>query len=364
MHFTHLACAGAVMALAFACGSSSTDGATSPTTPPGSDADGGGTSSGGDGGGVGLDGGVAPQGSYAVDFGPVTAAAGEESTKCIVKRLGNPDSMHVGTVHNVLSQGSHHMIVYRVNDTAEVLTPFDCKPFTDTLDPTKGSTLMISQKKDDALVLPDGVAYTLDANQMIRIEMHYINPGAAPIQITSSSTFIPIDAAKVQHEADFLFIGTPDISIAPGQSTTVSEYITLPTEYDDVHFFAITGHEHQYGTDVVVASAASKDDPGTAVYDVPNWLWSEPATVQHDPPFSIPSGGGFHVSCSWNNTSASTVKFGESANDEMCFFWAYYYPSKGGAKVCAHTDQTGGAGVDACCPDTSSLVCAYLQNAN
>ena len=36
----------------------------------------------------------------------------------------------------------------------------------------------------------------------------------------------------------------------------------------------------------------------------------------------------------------SRSKFGESANNEMCFFWAYYYPSKG-AYVCVHTDAGG-----------------------
>ena len=357
MQFTHLACAAGAMALAFACSSSSTDSGT----PGAGTTNDGGASGGLDGGPIGLDGSVAPQGSYAVTFGPVDVAPGEESTKCIVKRLGNPGMMHVGTVHNVLSNGSHHMIVYRVTDTAEVLTPFACKPFTDTLDATKGSTLMISQKKDDALILPDGVAYTLDANQMVRIEMHYINPGAAPISVTSTSTFIPIDDAKFQNEADFLFIGTPDIQLAVGQSKTVSEFIKLPAEYEDVHFFAITGHEHQLGKNVVVKTATAKDDPGTSVYDVPNWLWSEPATVQHDPSFSIPANGGFNVSCSWDNTSGKPVKFGESANDEMCFFWAYYYPSKGGAKVCAHTDQVGGAGLDACCP-SDSIVCSYLKS--
>ena len=80
-----------------------------------------------------------------------------------------------------------------------------------------------------------------------------------------------------------------------------------------------------------MASGAS--DPGTSVYDVPNWKWSEPATVKHTPPFTIPTGGGFRFTCTWHNPesdpAAKPVQFGESANDEMCFFWAYYYPSVG-----------------------------------
>ena len=53
-------------------------------------------------------------------------------------------------------------------------------------------------------------------------------------------------------------------------------------------------------------------------------------------------------SCQYDNKSSQSVGFGESANDEMCFFWAYYYPSQG-SKVCFHTDQIAG-GIDMCCP--------------
>ena len=351
--------ASVVCVAAFACSTSSDPAASSSGGTSGSSGSSG--SSGDlDGGPIGLDGGPAPQGSYSLTFGPEPVPAGEEHTKCVVKRLANPTSMHVGTVHNVLGQeGSHHLIVYRVNDTVEQPTPFECKPFTDTLDPTKGSTLMISQKKDDALVLPEGVAYTLAAGQMVRLEMHYINPGAKPIVAQATSTFIPIEDAKFKDEADFLFIGTPDINLAAGESKTIGPmHIKLPADYNDVTFFAITGHEHQYGTNVLVSTATSKADPGTAVYDVKNWLWSEPATVQSK--FKLPAGGGFNFSCSYNNTSGSPVGFGESANNEMCFFWAYYYPSKGGAKVCVHSDQTGGNGVDACCP-ADNLICNYLK---
>src|SRR5580704_12615047 len=113
-------------------------------------------------------GGVPAGTTYSLSFGPVAVQPGEEHTKCLVLNLGNPQPIHVGSIHNVLSNGSHHMIVYRSTETVEQTTPVDCIPFTDTLDPTKGSTLMVTQKHDDTLQLPEGVAFTLDANQMIR----------------------------------------------------------------------------------------------------------------------------------------------------------------------------------------------------
>jgi hypothetical protein len=58
------------------------------------------------------------------------------------------------------------------------------------------------------------------------------------------------------------------------------------------------------------------------------------------------------------NTSEQSVGFGESANDEMCFFWAYYFPSQG-ARVCVHSDQVSG-GIDLCCP--GSPLCSLIEN--
>lgn len=60
---------------------------------------------------------------------PSTAVpAGGEKTKCVVLRLGNTEKVRIGAIHNKLGVGSHHLIVYRVNDTAEKLTPFECEP--------------------------------------------------------------------------------------------------------------------------------------------------------------------------------------------------------------------------------------------
>jgi energy-converting hydrogenase Eha subunit A len=293
-------------------------------------------------------------------FPTTMIAAGAENTQCVVVRLGNPAPLHVGAVHNVLGTSSHHLIVYRVNDTVEQPTPFDCQPFTDTLSPSKGSPLMVTQKHDDLLTLPSGVAYSLDANQMVRLEMHYINASGSPKEVTATTTMIPISDDDFRDEAGFLFIGNPDIRIAAkSQAKLGPTFFGLPSELAGVKFFAMTGHEHQLGTNVQIATSSNASDPGKMVYDVPGWTWSEPKTEVFDPPFTVPADGGFTFTCSWNNTTDRAVRFGESATDEMCFFWAYYYPSQG-SRVCIHTKQTTSNGGDICCPDNP--LCAFFDD--
>jgi hypothetical protein len=309
-----------------------------------------GTSTGGAGGGE----------SFSVTFDPVMINPGEENTKCVIKKLTNPTALHVGKIHNVLGQGSHHLIVYKTNDTMEQTTPFDCQPFADLLTPDKGSPLMITQKKDDLLELPPGVAFAIGAEQFVRLEMHYINTTSAPLEVTATTTLISMDEKDFKDEADFLFFGTPDIDIAPQSAATVGPiYIPLPSMLEGSKFFGFTGHEHHWGTGVTVGVTTGKTGADTMIYDPPSFSWSEPPTVYQDPPVTVPQGGGFHLTCKWQNNGTSSVKFGESANDEMCFFWTYYYPSKG-AFVCAHTDKYVPGGFDLCCP--GNALCSQVFN--
>jgi hypothetical protein len=260
-------------------------------------------------------------------------------------------------MRNLLSEGSHHLIVYRDNmDTTERPEPYECFPFTGALNLSgMVAPVMITQKIEDKLTLPDKVAYTFDANQMVRIEMHYINSTDQPIDVHATAEFYAVPESEIRDEANILFIGTPDIMIPGGAAMDIKTYFSpmrASLDLDDSKFFAITGHTHHFGTNVTVATAPTSGGTRKSVYQPAPFSWSEPETTVHRPEFKVPDGGGFDITCSYHNTSAQTVTFGESANDEMCFFWAYYYPSKG-SHVCVHTDRFGG--FDICCPDAGSL---------
>ena len=294
-------------------------------------------------------------------FPPINAPVGMEDTQCVVLDLGNTLPMHVHALHNILGTGSHHFIVYRGSAT-EVLnsTPTHCTPFVDTLSATSGSPLMITQRHDELLTLPGGVAYTLPPHQTIRLELHYINLTSAPLTLSPTAQLCPIPDSQFTDEADFLFIGNPDVNIPAHSTATLGPtFYPLDRQFGNAHFFAITGHTHALGTNVLVQTAGSATGPFVDVYNVPGWSWAEPATVTQTSPFMVPAGGGFNFTCDWNNTTSSAVTFGEHTTNEMCFFWAYYYPAHARAPhVCIHTAQYGGQNI--CCP--GSAVCNLISS--
>lgn len=326
-------------------GGTTTGTTTGDTTATGTTATGTGGASATGAGGAG--GGGTDLESYTVTWGPLEVPAGTDHTQCVTKRLGNPAELQVGSIHNVLDGVSHHLIVYKVADTEEQPEPYDCEPFQDTLDPSKGMPLMITQKAEEILELPQGVAFTLEPDQMIRLEMHYVNPGVEAETIEATSTMIAIAPGTFEHEAGFLFAGSVDVDVPPNAQTTLGpQHIEMPEELFGKSFFAFTGHVHKLGTDVTVGMTDA--DAVIPVYDVEGFEWSEPPTQYHEPPVILGEGEGFDITCAWNNTTNQAAGFGEQASDEMCFFWAYYYPSEG-SKVCASTEQVEG-GLDLCCP--------------
>ncbi|MEO8707168.1 MAG: hypothetical protein ABI867_44485 [Kofleriaceae bacterium] len=303
---------------------------------------------------------------YSVTWGPVTVQPGQENTQCIQVRLTNAAAIKVHQMHNVLGPGSHHLIVYRDDmTTEEQTTPFNCQPFTGALNPSgMVAPMMITQRSDDPLYLPEGVAYTMNPNQMMRVEMHFINATDNPIEATATVELYAAPEGSIHDEANILFIGSPDINIPAGGTATVDQFFTPKRAQLDLagaKFFAITGHTHQLGTEMTVDTATTNSGTDkVSVYAPAMFEWDEPATQTHKPEFTIPEGNqaGFQFKCVYNNPDGPRVGFGESANDEMCFFWAYYYPSQG-AHVCFHTQQLGG--LDVCCPDAGPQLCDMIN---
>jgi hypothetical protein len=310
--------------------------------------------------GAAAQGGAAGQSatSYAVHFGPLQVAAMTEDTQCVVVRLGNATAIHVGGIHNQLGPASVQMILSAVTDTAEQTTPFECTPFASLFSQVGMTPLMITQAPDEQLAFPAGVGVALAANQMMRIELHYANLSPTdPATVQATSTLTTMPDADFQSGASFLAVEDTDISIPPDSSFTLGPvFFAFPAQYASATFFAVTSEEHHWGTSAQLWSASGATDPGTSLYL--NTAWSMPPLTPLLPPVPGTAGTGLKLQCNWMSTVPATITAGQSANDELCLFVAYYYPSQG-PSVCVHTDRVAG-GLDVCCPGSSS--CASLAN--
>lgn len=320
---------------------SSSDGSSSDGSP--TDA-----STGGDGG-DGGDGGFVAR-VFSLTIPPVTGTAGAENTKCITKRLGNMGVVHIGALHTTIASGtSAELIVYKVDDTVESTTPTECTPFAFMAKADGGTALTFTQKADEVLQFPSQDGFTFADNQMIRLELHAVDPTGAGFGATATFTTMPDSA--YQQEVGMLVEGSVDVSINANQTAVLNQNLPAPSALAHAELIFLSGHQHQYGTALALGAL---DGGTTPLYD--NASWNDPALTTCTPVLPIEAGGTFGLTCNWNNVSSATVKFGFAANDEQCFFRAHYAPATE-SQVCVHSQQVGTQ--DTCCPSASGI-CAQL----
>jgi hypothetical protein len=254
----------------------------------------------------------------------VALSPGQETTVCVTLPLGNTTAKLLRRVHSVIETGSHHLVAYRVPaGTPAHTSPSPCEPFSDIL--AGASPVIIAESPDAELVYPDGVGLPVEANQMITLEQHFLNSGDSALQGTGSVEFELTDPEPGLAEANLLFWGPQQFRIQPRSRGSADLFHLVDA---GVHIFALTTHEHRFGTLATIEQAPSSTAPGSELYR--NTDWAHPPLATFEPALVFDGSAGLRVHCEWFNTTDDVVFPGLSAQtNEMCFFWAYYYPSTG-----------------------------------
>jgi hypothetical protein len=270
------------------------------------------------------------------EMGPISAQSGTETTQCITVNLKNAEGAFVRRFRADLGDGSHHMIVYTSSKTVEQPIPQDCNSFSGIL--AGEHPIFIAQQAHAELIFPTDdsgvpVGFEIQPNQMVKLEMHYINTTNAPIDVTGKISLDTVSLSTKVTKSDLAFWGTTQISI-PANSVGDTG-VRYQHALSGTKTFALTTHQHKLGTEMLVWYGDSANDPNKMmVADGKNW--ADPPLEIYAPPLDFPTNGanafstkGFAYQCKWNNTTPNTVTFGEGFNDEMCFLWEYYFPSQG-----------------------------------
>jgi len=262
-------------------------------------------------------------------IGPIHASPGEENTVCVTLRLSNATPVRIKAIRTHINAGSHHMILHKSDATEESLTPTPCRPFID-FDATS-SPLFIAQQPETALEFPPGVAYALGARQMVRIELHYVAYLATDVDVVGSVDLVLAADGERPIDADLLFWGNADISLAPHAEGVVEKFFVAPTPTrispDPVTLFALTSHTHARGELATIEWTTSMTAPGELLHE--STSWAEPPLTILETPRTFASGEGLRLRCQYFNDTDATIGFGEDFDQEMCFLWGYYYPSQG-----------------------------------
>jgi hypothetical protein len=255
----------------------------------------------------------------------VSLAPAQETTMCVTLAMSNDTPRMLRRIHSAIAVGSHHLIAYRVPaGTPQQLTPTPCQPFADI---TNGiSPVLIAESADAEVVYPDGVGLPIEAHQMMKLEEHFINVTDAALESTGTVELTLADPDPSLTAADLLFWGPSDFQPISPHAAGSADFGHAVSA--GVKVFGLTTHEHHYGTLATVSLAANAQATATELYR--NTDWEHPPLKAFDPPMVFDGTQELRLHCEWFNTSGAPVPPGLSAvTNEMCFFWAYYYPSQG-----------------------------------
>lgn len=237
---------------------------------------------------------------------PFTIPAGEEKFLCFATTL-DEDLVIDGYVH-AAQRFVHHVVFSRaMAPEPDGLSECDTL-FRFTWDP-----LFITGAGASEFLFPDGVGHRLEAGTQLVVQLHLLN---ADDESVTDSVAIEMRKAKSNDPkplAPFVF-GSSEVSLPAQETTTLQMMCELP---EDVQLVAAFPHMHLLGRSMKF-EVSHGDEPMRTVFERTPFDFDDQHADLLD--LRLSKGDKTRVSCTYENTRDATVTFGESTNNEMCFF--------------------------------------------
>jgi hypothetical protein len=260
---------------------------------------------------------------FVLQSGQITIQPNTEAYYCYYKTIPGNATIEVGAFQSWMSDNSsHHFITYEVTGGGSP---------DGTVEQCAGvagkwvyATSVAGQVIE--LKMPDTVGLSMTAGTQLVLNMHFVNPGTAPVSPTLKLNVLY--AKNVMYQAGTMVSFNASIDVPPagpnGPGTqTVSGTCQAPV---GSKFFAVTSHTHKHATvtDVnFVSNGQSENIVHTTNWEAPDvGLFYAPSFL------TVNQGDSFTYSCSYSNSTSQAVLVGETAaSNEMCMAIGYYFPA-------------------------------------
>lgn len=231
------------------------------------------------------------------------------------------EDMYIRAFRAIAPVGTHHTVVSKTGG-GEPHGEWACSAGT-----LSDEMIFASGVGTNDLAFPEGVAMEVKAGTQLLINLHLFNTSTDPLEGLSGTEVLTLPASEVVQKAEMIFAGSVAIFIAPNSAGDANGSCQFP---QDATVMTVWPHMHQYGTHMKVVHESGAGD--VVLHDAA-YSFSEQTNYPIDPTV-VKAGERIHVYCDYNNTSSSTVTFGDSSTQEMCFAGLYRYPALGDGLFC------------------------------
>jgi hypothetical protein len=233
-----------------------------------------------------------------------------ELYQCI--RVTTDEDLWITQITPIAPLGTHHTLLAIDGGTSPDGST-TCGPFAPAW-----TTLFASGLGSPPLNMPEGVALRIPAGEQMLLNLHLFNPSGETIEGVAGLEARFADPDDIEHEAGVVLAGPADFVVPQGPEVLITGACTLQS---DTNFFALFPHMHQYGRWMRVWAEEE------LVYD--GGFDFEHQDFYEFDAIPMAQGDRIHVECTYENLTDSTIQFGDSSDQEMCYAISYLYPWTG-----------------------------------
>jgi len=256
----------------------------------------------------------------------------------IVKLEGTGETLQwVSRMESLVSQDTHHMNVligqfsfldaFLEEGAAEAALGADIGQMLCSELPIMEQAFPIfpSQRQNQEITLPDGVAAPLTAPLLLVFSHHYVNTQDRAVAINAVLNVETVEAEEVSQVAGLIFDDIGDLEVESGTRKVLKRTCVVER---DVSLALVSTHTHNWTECATLnlydgASETVESDPFFM-----NKRWDQPPILHFEPgSMELAAGDGVHWACHTTNPTDLPLTNDGTADGEMCVFAAVSYPS-------------------------------------
>jgi hypothetical protein len=258
-----------------------------------------------------------PEHGYQIKTPDIMLQAGDEKYVCYTVTLAEGADIAVTRFDGFTSAAVHHFEIFQTL-APEPAGLSDCgqQIIKQTWLPLFGGGANAG-----GLTLPAGAGFRLEKDAQLLLQLHLLNA-----KNESLTTHVVVnmeyaaDASAVTR-AGIYALGTMNINLQPGASgIVVGSHCTLGKSLD---VFAVQPHMHTLGSKITLEHGHDQASAHT-VYARDPWVFGAQPIDNFG--MQMAAGDFIGTSCTFDNTTDHVVTYGESTQNEMCFFVLFYTP--------------------------------------
>ncbi len=262
---------------------------------------------------------------------PFSIAPKFEREFFVYKKLGNATGVYVNRFDIKMRANSHHFILYDFNNQM----PATSRPAINVVRDIRSQSgdliysnmlpmafhvfVIGSQSPNFSYAFPPGTALYLPPDMAFDMNSHYVNKSFSNITGEVNVNLYTLPEAQVKNVVRALNLANQSLELPPNQRTTATRTFLMSKK---TFVVALTSHTHQLGEKFVIKVKGGARD-GEVVYT--NTDWHHPPMLTFNPPLVLNPGEGLTSEITYRNTTAATVRFGLTSQDEMGIIFGYYY---------------------------------------